>query len=170
MHLSTAPPDRTSCASRMSALEQSIHKFAEEPISRVQVTVQIIMLLKQQSVRAILHLSQAKNARQLDMFKFSDQLLRSLSHRCVCSPARGFTDCPLTGIGTSNTADHKNTLACKIRGQILDLSNCKRSGNSLDVLGESSHKCEHRIDQSSSQHEGYSILIYSPAELLQVDA
>lgn len=35
LRLGSAPPDRTPCASRMSALETSIRKFAEEPTKSV---------------------------------------------------------------------------------------------------------------------------------------
>lgn len=35
LRLVNAPPDRTPCPSRMSAIEQSIHKFAEEPSKSV---------------------------------------------------------------------------------------------------------------------------------------
>lgn len=56
-----------------------------------QVTGEITMLLKQQNARAILHLSHAKNCMKMDMSKFADQLLRSLSCRCLCCPACGYT-------------------------------------------------------------------------------
>lgn len=35
LRLGSAPPDRTPCPSRMSALEQPIHKYAEEPTKSV---------------------------------------------------------------------------------------------------------------------------------------
>lgn len=35
LHLGSAPPDRTPCPSRISALDQSIRKYAEEPMKSV---------------------------------------------------------------------------------------------------------------------------------------
>lgn len=142
-------------------------------IPHIQVTDELTMILKQHYARAIMHLSQAnnamqsalsqaKNALQLDMFKFSDQVLTSISTRCVCCCARGFTDCPSSGVqvfchfylinelfspiwfilsfpisqctaaGSGKTVRFNTPAGQRIRGQRLDMSDCEGLFTSFD--------------------------------------
>lgn len=69
------------------------------------VADEITMILKQHNARGIMHLTQAtnkiqqalleaKNGLQMDFYTFSDKVIKSVTNRCVCCRARGFTECP----------------------------------------------------------------------------
>lgn len=78
------------------------------PVMVSQVEDEITMIIKQQYSRGLMHLTQAsnsihqvllqaRNGLQMDMYKFSDKVINSVSTRCLCCRARGFADCPASG-------------------------------------------------------------------------
>lgn len=111
------------------------------------VADEFTMILKQQNARAIRQLSQTKNAMQLDMFKFADQLFKTLQGRCVCCRARGFPDCPALGAGTPNPAVVKTPAVQKIQGHRLNLSDC---GGASPAEHVSSSRKRHSANEESS--------------------
>jgi hypothetical protein len=61
----------------------------------LQVADEITMILKEHNARETTHMNNTRQNMMMDMFKFSEKLIKSLSKRCICCPARGFSDCPL---------------------------------------------------------------------------
>uniref|UniRef100_A0A8R7U7K4 Uncharacterized protein n=1 Tax=Triticum urartu TaxID=4572 RepID=A0A8R7U7K4_TRIUA len=72
------------------------------------------------------------------MIKFVDKLMTSLSNRCICCSARGFTDCPARAIAIETSpADTMTTSAGpKIPGVRLDMSACKGDMSRIRVASE----------------------------------
>ncbi|XP_044338620.1 uncharacterized protein [Triticum aestivum] len=98
---------------------------------------ELTMILKQHNAMALMHLNQAsnsiqqallqaKNGLQMDMYKFSDKVVNSVTRRCVCCRARGFTECPEPAAPTnSKSVRFRTPVAERIQGQRLDLSGCE---------------------------------------------
>ncbi|SPT19607.1 unnamed protein product [Triticum aestivum] len=89
------------------------------------VADEITMIIKQQYARGLMQLTQAsnsiqqallqaRNGLQLDMYKFSDQVINSVSTRCVCCRVRGFTGCPASGTTNSKSVRFTTPVAHKI--------------------------------------------------------
>ncbi|XBH76499.1 hypothetical protein VPH35_103125 [Triticum aestivum] len=122
------------------------------------VADEITMVLKQHNARGIMHLTQATNTiqqallealngLQMDFYTFSDKVMKSVTSRCVCCRARGFTECHEQSHcillmhksficlcvyrhasslpATSKSVRFRTPAAKKIQGQRLELSDCK---------------------------------------------
>uniref|UniRef100_A0A8R7QYF0 Uncharacterized protein n=1 Tax=Triticum urartu TaxID=4572 RepID=A0A8R7QYF0_TRIUA len=101
------------------------------------VADEITMILKQHNARGIMHLTQAtnkiqqalleaKNGLQMGFYTFSDKVIKSVTNRCVCCRARGFTECPESALpATSKSVRFRTLVAGKIQGQRLELSDCE---------------------------------------------
>jgi hypothetical protein len=66
-----------------------------------QAADRIDILLREQNVKTLSHLTSARQKTQADMFKFTDKLFKALANQCVCCRIRGFTDCPLRSRNTT---------------------------------------------------------------------
>ncbi|KAF7003904.1 hypothetical protein CFC21_019175 [Triticum aestivum] len=123
------------------------------------VADEITMIMKQQYARGLMQLTQAsnsiqqallqaRNGLQMDMYKFSDQVINSVSTRCVCCRVRGFTDCPASGTANSKSVRFTTPAAHKIQGKRLELS--ESEATSPIAQNVSSRKHSANMDDSVS--------------------
>uniref|UniRef100_A0A453I153 Uncharacterized protein n=1 Tax=Aegilops tauschii subsp. strangulata TaxID=200361 RepID=A0A453I153_AEGTS len=59
---------------------------------------ELTFMLKEQNAKCQREINTARVNIQADMIKFVDKVMTSLSNRCICCFARGFTDCPARAI------------------------------------------------------------------------
>ncbi|XBJ07279.1 hypothetical protein VPH35_012832 [Triticum aestivum] len=88
---------------------------------------ELTIILKEQNARCQREINTARSNLQADMIKFVDKLMASISKRCICCAARGFSDCPARAIDTCQVDTLTTPCGPKIPGVRLDMSACKGS-------------------------------------------
>ena len=76
--------------------------FIEHMQSRYPSLVrdELSFILKEQNAKCQREINTARANMQADMIKFVDKLIASISKRCICCTARGFTNCPTRAVDT----------------------------------------------------------------------
>ncbi|XBH56065.1 hypothetical protein VPH35_077989 [Triticum aestivum] len=99
---------------------------------------ELTFMLKEQNAKCQREINTARVNIQADMIKFVDKVMTSLSNRCICCFARGFTDCPARAIAIETSpADTMTTPAGpKIPGVRLEMSACKGDMSRTRVASE----------------------------------
>ncbi|KAM3350314.1 hypothetical protein ACQJBY_022847 [Aegilops geniculata] len=93
------------------------------------VSTELSFILKEQNAKCQREINTARANMQADMIKFVDKLMASISKRCICCTARGFTDCPTRAVDTFPVDKLRTPVGQKIPSVRLDMSACK-DGNS----------------------------------------
>ncbi|XP_048554668.1 uncharacterized protein LOC125535641 [Triticum urartu] len=148
--------------------------FAEHMRTRYPSLVkdELSFILKEQNAKCQREINTARVNVQADMIKFVDKLMTSISKRCICYAARGFTDCPARAIQPCPGVEIQTPIGPKIPGVRLDMSACKgttsRPRSDGDDQGEQQQNKRARNDEGAVAAMTEQIILFARQTLQSV--